>query len=124
MATIDTGKTGEDRAVDFLKKNGYAIIGRNVKSPMGEIDIVARERDVICFVEVRSRTGAEKSEQAFASVDHRKQMKLSRLAVSYLKTNKLLGRRARFDVVAVLLKNEGEVVEVIKDAFPLAERYA
>lgn len=124
MATIDTGKIGEDRAAHFLKKNGYTIIGRNVKSPMGEIDIVARERDVICFIEVRSRKGAEKNEEALSSVDHRKQMKLSRLAVAYLKANKLLERRARFDVVAVLLKGEGEDVRVIKDAFPLAERYA
>ena len=124
MATIDTGKTGEDRAVRFLEKQGYGILGRNVKSPMGEIDIVANDRGTICFVEVRSRTGAGKNEQALASVDQRKQMKLSRLAVSYLKAHKLLDRRARFDVVAVLLKDEAEDVVIIKDAFPLAERYA
>jgi putative endonuclease len=127
MATIDTGKTGEDRAVSFLLKNGYVVLGRNVRSPMGEIDIVARDHDVVCFIEVRSRTGDGKNEQAqaaLASVDHKKQMKLSRLAVSYLKANKLLDRRARFDVVAVLLKDQGEDVVVIKDAFPIAERYA
>ena len=71
MATIDTGKTGEDRAVRFLEKQGYGILGRNVKSPMGEIDIVANDRGTICFVEVRSRTGAGKNEQALASVDQR-----------------------------------------------------
>jgi putative endonuclease len=124
VATIDTGRAGEDLAVRYLKKNGYAILGRNVRSPMGEIDIVARERDTICFIEVRSRTGALKNEQALGSVDRRKQMRLSRLALSYLKSNNLLERRARFDVVAVLYKDEGEDVVVIKDAFPLAERYA
>jgi putative endonuclease len=124
MRTVDTGKSGEDRAVCFLENNGYAIVARNVRSRMGEIDIVARERGVICFIEVRSRKGAGKSEESFASVDGRKQRKLSRLALAYLKANHLLDCRARFDVVAVSLGETGEVCALVKNAFPLAERYA
>ncbi len=124
MSTVDTGKVGEDRAVLFLEKNGYAVMGRNVRSSFGEIDIVARERDVICFVEVRTRSGAGKREQAFESVDGRKQRRLSRLAAHYLKTHKLLDRRARFDVVAVSLDEATQDIALIKDAFPVTGKYA
>ncbi len=124
----NTGRTGEDRACEFLKKNGYAIIERNFRNKFGEIDIVAREKGVVCFVEVRTRKGFEKHSEAFESVDWRKQKRLSRLAVSFLKNKDWWGQRARFDVVSVSL-GEGpgldtDSVVLLKDAFPVSERFS
>lgn len=50
------GKWGEEKAVEYLKQKGDEIIGRNVRTPYGEIDIVARRGDTVIFVEVKTRT--------------------------------------------------------------------
>ncbi|HSG44995.1 MAG TPA: YraN family protein [Anaerolineales bacterium] len=50
------GKWGEDVSVEHLAQNGYEIIGRNIRTPYGEIDIVARQGDTFIFVEVKTRT--------------------------------------------------------------------
>ena len=48
----NTGMQGEDEASAYLRKEGYAIIERNFRTPIGEIDIIARDGDVLCFVEI------------------------------------------------------------------------
>ncbi len=111
------GAVHEARAADYLKRRGFALLGRNVKTELGEIDIVAKKDGVICFVEVRSRTGMEAHGDALASVDRRKQRRLSRLAAAYLKENGLLDRPARFDVVSVAPDEPVPIVH-IPDAFP------
>lgn len=50
------GKWGEQAAVETLRSRGYEVIGRNVRTPYGEIDIVAKQGDTIIFVEVKTRT--------------------------------------------------------------------
>ncbi len=119
----DTGRAGEDAAVLFLEKSGYRILERNVRSALGEIDIVACEKDVICFVEVRARQGAGHRDQAFESVGRAKQERLSRLAVGYLKKRRWLERSARFDVAAVTFDDGRPSVTLLKDAFPVSEKY-
>lgn len=119
----DTGRAGEEAAVRFLEKNGYRILERNTRSALGEIDIIASEKDVICFVEVRARKGAVHRVEALESVGRTKQDKLSRLAVSYLKKKRWLDRSARFDVAAVTFDNGITEVTLLKDAFPVCERY-
>jgi putative endonuclease len=117
----DTRKAGaknEARAATFLKRRGFKMIGRNVKTDKGEIDIIALHRGVICFVEVRSRTGPEAHFEALASVDRRKQRRLSRLAAAFLKEQDLLNRPARFDVVSVAPDDPIPIVH-IPDAFPV-----
>lgn len=113
---IITGKEGEKIAAAFLKKNGYRIIEINFRCPIGEIDIVAKEKDDLVFVEVKTRKSIELGypEQA---VGIRKQKKMSQLALWYLQKRKIADTNARFDVVAVTLIPENNEVKLIKNAF-------
>lgn len=113
---ITTGKEGERIAADFLKKNGYRIVENNFRCPIGEIDIVARDKDDLVFVEVKARKSSALGypEQA---VGRQKQRKMSQLALWYIQEKKLHGINARFDVVAVLMQSSGNDVKLIKHAF-------
>lgn len=116
----EVGLSGEEKATFFLKKNGYRILGRNVRNYYGEIDIVAQEGGVICFVEVRSRVQPCRREEALVSIGPRKQRKLSQAASCYLREKSCWDQRARFDVV-VLSGEDGFLL--LKDAFPVAAPY-
>ena len=118
------GRKGEDRAVLYLKNNGYRILERNFKNKLGEIDIIAQHQDCICFVEVRARSGGLSHGDALESVGPIKQRRLSKLAVSFLKARDLWGRKARFDVVSVSLSDCRDSVVLIKDAFPVHAQYS
>ena len=113
---ITTGEEGERIAAAYLKKNGYRIIEINFRCPIGEIDIVAKEKDDLVFVEVKTRKSIELGypEQA---VGIRKQKKMSQLALWYLQKRKIADTNARFDVVAVTLIPENNEVKLIKNAF-------
>ena len=119
---IIIGKSGEDIALDFLKKQDYHIIERNFKSRLGELDIIAKDRNTVCFVEVKTRTSSDKG-TGFESITKAKQHKLSKLALAYLKTHNLLKQKARFDVVSVELDGLSNKTELIKNAFSLDSRY-
>lgn len=118
MQKKELGKRGEEIALRFLKKNGYRILQRNYVCKMGEVDIVAREKDSFAFIEVKTRRSITFGPPQMA-VDRRKQGQLSRVALSYLKEKRLEGVKARFDVVAILLGPRGEEIELIRDAFDL-----
>ena len=85
---------------------------------MGEVDIIARERDTLAFIEVKTRTSTTFGPPQLA-VNASKQMQLSKAALYFLKEKKLEEMKARFDVVAILLGPKGEEIELIKDAFDL-----
>ena len=112
------GTRGEDLACTLLKKQGYKIIERNFKTPIGEIDIVAREGQTLVFVEVKTRESSAFGSAKWA-VDRKKQQKLSRLALYYLNLKDWKDRPARFDVVAVDLERQGERIELFRNAFDL-----
>ena len=101
-----------------MKKKGYRILERNYICKMGEMDIVAREKDTLAFVEVKTRTTTAFGPPQLA-VNLTKQMQLSKVALYFLKEKKLEDVKARFDVVAILLRPTGEEIELIKDAFDL-----
>lgn len=113
------GQKGEDLAFAFLKRNGYKILEKNFKSPLGEIDIIAREGRTIVFVEVKARSSLEFG-SAKGAVDWKKQRKLSLLALDYLKKKALLDQAARFDVVAIEWDRGTERIELVRNAFDLA----
>ena len=114
----ELGKKGEELALRFLKKNGYQIIERNYVCKLGEIDIIAKEKDTLAFVEVKTRTSTLFGPPEL-SVTPFKQMQLSKAALYFLKVKKLEDVKARFDVVAILLGKEREEIELIKNAFDL-----
>jgi putative endonuclease len=114
---IELGRKGEERAVDFLKKNGYRIIQRNYKNKLGEIDIIAKDKDTLCFIEVKTRVNLNFGLPQEA-VNFYKQKKLNKVALSYLKQYNLLNIPARFDIVSVIINNQNKVeINIIKDAF-------
>ncbi len=82
------------------------------------MDIVAREKDTLAFIEVKTRTSTAFGPPQLA-VNLTKQMQLSKVALYFLKEKKLEDVKARFDVVAILLSPQEEEIELIKDAFDL-----
>jgi len=118
MQKKELGRRGEEIAIRFLKKKGYRILLRNYVCKMGEMDIIAREKDTLVFIEVKSRTSTAFGPPQLA-VNSTKQTQLSKVALYFLKEKKLQDVKARFDVVAILLGPRGEEIELIKDAFDL-----
>ena len=118
---IKIGKIGEDMAARFLTRLGWQLLNRNYRTRWGEIDVVAKDKDCYVFVEVKtSRFSFSILPQE--SVTQRKQLKISKMALSYLKRFSLVGTKARFDVIAVWLSPKSSLclkIELIKNAFPL-----
>ena len=104
------GALGEDLAVNTLRKQGMMILARNWRCYLGEIDIIARQQDMLIFVEVKTRRGrnAGTPEQG---VDARKQRKLCQLAQCYIENNEWEGD-VRLDVVGVELSPRGQLLRV------------
>lgn len=114
-STRPLGRIGEDIAVRFLTRRGLTIVGRNLRSRLGEIDLVGRDGSVVVFVEVKARH-VSPGDPPQAAVDGRKQARLVRLALGYLARHRLTECRCRFDVVAVTLDQTGDAIRV--DHFP------
>ncbi len=111
------GDEGEEIAMHYLKKRGYKIIERNHKNTFGEVDIIALHKGTLVFIEVKTRRTYEYG-MPFEAVNHRKQEKLKKVALMYLKRLKK-EVPARFDVVSISFE-EGETdIELIPDAFEL-----
>jgi len=85
---------------------------------MGEVDIVAKEKDTLAFIEVKTRTSTEFGPPQLA-VDTAKQRQLSKVALHHLNEKRPEEVKARFDVVSVILGTKGEEIELIRDAFEL-----
>jgi putative endonuclease len=113
------GEKGEAIAVQQLKKEGYKILEANYLTKLGEIDIIAKDKNTIVFVEVKARRSVNFGSPKEA-VSIQKQKKISMVALYYLKTTKQMTTKARFDVVAVNLNRDKPRVEIIKNAFELA----
>jgi putative endonuclease len=111
------GRTGEDRAAKHLAKLGYRVLERNYNTKQGEIDLIALDRDTIVFVEVKTRTSDAYGAPELA-VDQRKQGRMVKAALGYLKQKKLHQMACRFDVVAISGGDEQQV-EVIRNAFEM-----
>jgi putative endonuclease len=115
---LSLGKMGEELAVTQLRAMKYQILERNYRCLLGEMDIIAREKGSLVFVEVKTRATKDFGGPA-AAVHERKQRQLSRIALMYLNQKKIRDVPARFDVVAVDLSGSKPRIEVIQNAFDL-----
>jgi len=110
------GDAGEDLAAAALKKQGYQILERNYVTPLGEIDLIARHRGELVFIEVKTRR-SDKFQDPRDAVTPAKQARLQRLADYYLQRKRLGEVDIRFDVVGIILSKDRPKIEIIQDAF-------
>lgn len=114
MNNRKSGIEGENLAVEYLKKQGYLILERNYSTKVGEIDIIAEDKDTIVFVEVKARENT-KFGQPIESITAKKVHSIIRSAQWYLSAKRKQDSLCRFDVIEVL---RGEVTHT-KDAFTM-----
>jgi putative endonuclease len=117
------GLLGEQSARIHLERSGLKFLTANFRSPHGEIDLIVRDGDCLAFVEVKTRSREDWIRPA-AAVDRKRQRRLSRAALDYLRRIHNPDVKFRFDIVEVLLL-DGEVREVrhLPNAFPFAAPY-
>lgn len=115
----ELGRQGEQEAERFLRAQGYAIVARNYRCPMGEVDMVALDRQTLVFVEVRTRTSNNTLNDPLESVNLRKQRQVAKAALHYLSSHNLHERAARFDVIGIQWTNGSPRLTHIKSAFDL-----
>ncbi|MDD5708013.1 MAG: YraN family protein [Kiritimatiellae bacterium] len=114
----DAGRWGEAVAADWLRRQGYTILGRRVRpNRRDELDLVARRGDTLVFVEVKTRR-SERFGRPAAAVDRRKRHSLCRAAARYLRRLRYPALFYRFDVIEVVgRQDETPVIRHIEDAF-------
>ncbi|MBR4172284.1 MAG: YraN family protein [Kiritimatiellae bacterium] len=102
--TTATGQWGETLAADFLKKKGFRILGRNVRPNRhnDELDIVAKNKDYLVFVEVKTRSYEWQGIAPAAAVNQKKRHALNRAAAAYLKQLRYPKLIYRFDIIEVV----------------------
>jgi len=116
------GQTGEEKAINYLKKNGYDILDRNFRTKYGEIDIIAKNKNEIVFIEVKTRTSVNSLfGPAEFSIDSAKQQKLTKMALQFikLKGKDFINKPLRFDVVIVYPND----IKIIKNAFSAKNKF-
>lgn len=101
MNRREFGNAGEDAACEYLQRRGYEILARNFRRRCGEVDIIARKRGVIAFVEVKRRSGLKFGRPAEA-VDTKKQRHIVQTAMLYVQENGLEDMQLRFDIIEIL----------------------
>lgn len=119
MATDLLGRWGESLAADYLQKKRYTIVAANYRCRMGEIDLIAENRKILVFVEVKLRK-SDKFAQAMEFVDYKKQEKLKQAAMLYLAQHET-EKQIRFDVIEVYapdgLETKKPKITHLEDAF-------
>lgn len=110
------GREAEELAAAFLRERGFEILDRNHATRRGEVDIVCREGEVVCFVEVRSRTSDAQGGPE-ETVDRRKARRVVAAATDWAVKHGGLDRDMRFDVVAITFAGAGARIEHFRAAF-------
>lgn len=110
------GQAGEDQAVALLQEKGYEILARNWHSSHKELDIVARNRDWLVVVEVKTR-GSEDYEQPWQAVTAQKIRHIAQAAHHFVRQWGI-DLPVRFDIISVVRQGNGFQLEHIEDAYP------
>lgn len=106
--TSRVGDIGEQAAVDYLRHAGYDILEQKYRSKIGEIDIIAKTRDMLVFIEVKTRRNITYGFPAEA-VTYRKQQKIMNTALCYLQQIHNINIHCRFDVIEVFLAENNTI---------------
>lgn len=114
------GNQGESLAVQFLRKNGAKIVEKSYRCKAGEIDIIARVKKQLCFIEVKTRN-SELFGRPEESVDAKKQKQMAKTALWYLQSKKSKDTACRFDVISIQQNGHDDEPEIrwIQNAFEL-----
>lgn len=112
----DIGRYGEERAAAYLKDRGYEIIERNWRSQTGEIDLIAREKDRLVFVEVKTRNGSGFG-HPFEAITANKVARMRRLVADWCVAKQVSGVKVRLDAIAVLISGGRVHIEHLKEVF-------
>lgn len=116
----DIGSLGEDIAEIYLKQIGYTLLERNFHCKLGEIDIIGKDGNYICFIEVKTRCTTIYGSPGEA-VNYAKRMRIYNTAKMYITQKKLFRSNFRFDVIEVMLNTHDGIssIKLIKDAFEI-----
>ena len=117
MTLSQNGKLGENFAAEWLQKSGYSIIGMNYHTRFGEIDIIAKDNETICFIEVKFRSNSSMGVPAEA-VNSMKQERIIKTAMLYIEDMGLnLDTSIRFDIAEVAQKDGEYYIRYTENAF-------
>ena len=115
MTHLILGARGEAAVADYVQHKGFTILTCNYKRPCGEIDIIARNRDLLIFVEVKTRT--KNYFDAAELITPAKQKRIVMTASSYLLEYNYATMSCRFDVALISWQNESPTITYLQDAF-------
>ncbi len=118
------GEFGEKAAADFLKRNGFRLVVSNFKAPIGrnrkgvqvsgEIDLIAIDKETLCFIEVKTRSSDEFA-SPLTAIDIRKQRQITRTSRIYRKIFNIRDQKIRFDAITIILNNnKAPKIEIFK----------
>ncbi len=114
---IEKGKSGERLAKEYLLSQGYKILELNYRNKIGEIDIIALYKNILVFIEVKTRTSLSFG-YAYEGVNHRKQLKIINTSMAYIKYKNYKDIQLRYDIIEVYLTGKLKINH-IENAFCL-----
>jgi len=109
QANKATGNKGETLACEYLERKGYKILARNYRSKWGEVDVIAKEKDIVVFVEVKTKT-SDAFGEPWEMVNHWKVEQVKRMGEMWCREMGWEGR-VRVDVVGVWLNGDEPKIE-------------
>lgn len=116
--TREIGTHGENIALEYLLNKGYKLISKNFRTNFGEIDIIVKRNDTLCFVEVKTRYNSNFGFPAH-SITINKQKRIKKASLLFVNKEKLFNLNLRFDVVEIFLNynDDSHIINHIENAF-------
>lgn len=112
----ELGRDGEELAVSHLRSKGYEIVQQHYRHGHGEIDIIAKDGEMLVFVEVKTRA-SDSYGSPLEAITAGKQRQLYHLANAYLAESKLVSQPCRFDAIGIMIRGNRHEIEHIENAF-------
>lgn len=106
------GKKGEDIATEYLKDNGFTILQKNFATSLGEIDIIAKKDNKICFIEVKTRSNEDKG-KPYEAVNKRKINHLKSASTLYLLKNSHKECKLSLDTISIVLNKDNSIKKLM-----------